>query len=198
MEMHLLLTLLAGLGGALLAGCATTSPAVDVVALSRQVEELRAEVDGWRADLAHLEAEVTQLQVSDGRVKTELPRLWAKLRVTNTRLDRVAGQLGTVAAQVQAQSWLSPEAGHGGPVLDFQRTPPPVATPLATTPHQTATLTGPRGLNTGMSPGEVRAQLGEPAYREETPDFVYWFYAAQQYVYFDRLTGKVQGWLGWP
>jgi outer membrane murein-binding lipoprotein Lpp len=198
MERRLLCTLLSGLLGGLLAGCATTSPAVDVVALSHQVEALRAEVDGWRADLAQLMAEVTQLQASEGRVKTELPRLWAKLRVTNTRLDRVAGQLGTVVAQVNAESWRSPEAGHGGPVLEFQRTEPPAATPPELSPHQTASLAGLRGLKPGMSPGEVRAQLGAPASQEETPDFVYWLYGAQQYVYFDRLTGKLQGWLGWP
>ena len=77
MEMRLLLTLFAGLGGALLAGCATTSPAVDVVALNRQLEELRAEVDELGRVLAHADAGRTLVDYP-GELPGELEPLTTK------------------------------------------------------------------------------------------------------------------------
>ena len=72
-------------------------------------------------------------------------------------------------------------------------------------PHAPA-LAGPRTvqqgrpkLQPGLSQAEVRDLLGEPSSVDDAPDFVYWQYGTAKYtayVYFDKATGQVRGWLG--
>ena len=47
-----------------------------------------------------------------------------------------------------------------------------------------------------MTQAEVRDLLGEPVSVEDTFDFVFWHYGAEDEVVFERGTGRVHGWLG--
>jgi hypothetical protein len=54
-------------------------------------------------------------------------------------------------------------------------------------------------LQAGISQAEVHNLLGEPVSVDDTPDFVYWQYGTEKYtsyVYFDKDTGRLRGWLG--
>jgi hypothetical protein len=216
----MLCVLLSGVVGAALAGCATTSSTVDAVELSRQVA-------GLRSDLQRLTSEMSQFKESEGRVKAEIPRLWEELQATNELMVKLTARMNEVDARASAKSQAPPPAPPPLPVapvseasralqqamdsllkraqeteqrlntLEGRRDGPPQGKKSEALPQAVATGEGRSELKPGMSQPEVRAKLGEPAYTEDTADFVYWFYEAQKYVYFDRKSGKVRGWLGW-
>jgi prefoldin subunit 5 len=220
MDARMLCALISGLVGAALAGCATTSSNVDAVELGRQAA-------GLRSDLQQLAAEVSQLKESEGRVKTEIPHLWKELQATNELMVKLTARMNEVDTRASAKSQAPPPAAPPLQVvpvseasraiqqavetllkrtqeteqrlnaLEAKRDGPPKGKKSEALPQRVATDGGRSELKPGMSQPEVRAKLGEPAYTEETPDFVYWFYDAQKYVYFDRKTGEVRGWLGW-
>jgi prefoldin subunit 5 len=219
-DVRMLCVLLSGVVGAALAGCATTSSNVDAVELSRQVA-------GLRSDLQRLTSEMSQFKESEGRVKAEIPRLWEELQATNELMVKLTARMNEVDARASAKSQAPPPAPPPLPVapvseasralqqamdtllkraqeteqrlnaLEGRRDGPPQGKKSEALPQAVATGEGRSELKPGMSQSEVRAKLGEPAYTEETADFVYWFYEAQKYVYFDRKSGKVRGWLGW-
>ena len=217
MAVRMLCALLSGLVGAALAGCATTSSNGDAVELSRQVA-------GVRSDLQRLAAEVSQFKESEGRVKSEIPRLWEELQATNELMVKLTARMNEVDARAKSQAPLPAAPPQVVPVseasraiqqaidtllkrtqeteqrlnaLEGRRDGPPQGKKSEALPQTVATGEGRSELKPGMSQSEVRAKLGEPAYTEETADFVYWFYQTQKYVYFDRKSGKVRGWLGW-
>jgi hypothetical protein len=218
-DTRMLCALISGLVGAALAGCATTSSNVDAVELGRQVA-------GLRSDLQRLAAEVSRFKDSEGRVKAEIPRLWEELQATNELMVKLTARMNEVDARASAKSQAPPPAAPPQVVpvseasraiqqaidtllkrtqeteqrlnaLEGRRDTPPKGKKSEALPQRVTTDDGRSELKPGMSQSEVRAKLGEPAYTEETPDFVYWFYNAQKYVYFDRKSGQVRGWLGW-
>jgi hypothetical protein len=219
-DVRMLCALISGLVGAVLTGCATTSTTGDAVELGRQVA-------GLRSDLQQLAAKVSQLKESEGRVKTEIPHLWEELQATNELMVKLTARMNEVDARASAKSQAPPPAVQPLQVvpvseasraiqqameillkrtqeteqrlnaLEAKRYEPPKEKKSEALPQRVAAGDGQSELKPGMSQPEVRARLGEPAYTEETPDFVYWFYNAQKYVYFDRKTGQVRGWLGW-
>ena len=219
-DARMLCALISGLVGAVLAGCATTAPSVDAQELGRQLA-------GLRSDLQRLSAEVAQLKDSAGRAKTEIPRLWEELQATNELMVKLTARLNEVDARASAKTQAPPPAAPSLPVvpvsevsraiqqamesllkrtqeterrlnaLEARHDVPPKGKKSEALPQRVAAGDRPSELKTGMSQPEVRAKLGEPAYTEETPDFMYWFYDARKYVYFDRKTGEVRGWLGW-
>ena len=201
MQASRVFTLLMGLVGPLLSGCATTRPDVE----------------------SQLAAEVARLNDVDRRLTTEL---WAEIQATNELLAKVIARLNEVDVQVQEGRQAPPAAVPVVPApepprameqaleqlrqrtqaleqrlapLEARRHEPrskgssPTSAPLIMGPA------GPQGLKSGMSQTQVLTQLGPPTAVQETPDVVYWFYDAAKStsVSFDRTTGKVQGWLGW-
>jgi uncharacterized coiled-coil protein SlyX len=201
MQASRMFTLLVGLVGPLLSGCATAVPDVE----------------------SQLAAEVARLNDVDRRLRTEL---WAEIQATNELLAKVITRLNEVDAQVQERRQAPPPAGQVVPAPEPPRAteqaleqlrqriraleqrlasqearghePRPKGSSQMSAPLITAP-SGPRGLMPGMSQGEVLTQLGPPTAVQETPDVVYWFYdaAKSKSVSFDRTTGKVRGWLGW-
>jgi hypothetical protein len=217
---RMLCALILGLVGVVLTGCATTSANVDAVELGRQVA-------GLRSDLQQLTAKVSQLKESEGRIKIEIPQIWEELQATNELMVKLAARMNEVDARASAKSQAPPamappvqvvpvseasraiqqametllkrtqETEQRLNALEARRDEAPKEKKSEAPPQRVAAADGRNALKPGMSQPQVRAKLGEPAYTEETADFVYWFYNAQKYVYFDRKTGEVRGWLGW-
>ena len=198
------------LGG--LAGCATLT---DVAAPTpgKQLDGVREEMGDLRAAVEQLHAAVNQLEAGLRERDALLGQLTARLHALEqdvVRRARPSGErevlpaidlLPAVDSLVQRlreveRRLTSMEAGRPAPSradAPREQTGEPAAAGSSTA------RPGRQPLQPGMSQAEVRGLLGAPVSVDDTSDFIYWYYGTTKdtrYIYFDRGTGRVSGWLG--